>query len=597
MKKYKTREEIDYKDTWDLTPLFENDEAFLEELGLLEEKISLLQEYKGKLFNPKENLLETIQRLLQSSRSLENCYVYAHLKNDLDVRDAKYTEYLSKVQMVGVLLSSAASFFEPEILSLNEEDVRDYIHQQYPLYDHYIDSIFREKQHILEENEQKVLSSLSEVIGAPGNIFSMLNNADMRFGMVKNEKGEDSELTHGNYVLFLESKNQEVRKHAFQTMYEQYKQHNHSLAAMLQANVKAHVNIAKLRGYSSAREAALFGNKIPVSIYDNLITSVHEYLPAMGEYLKLRQEKLQLDKLNMYDVYVPLLEDVEYNISFDEAKQMVFEALKPLGEEYQNLLQKSFSERWIDVYETPGKRSGAYSSGSYDSYPYLLLNYQGNLDNVFTLAHELGHSMHSYYTRKNQEYVYGDYSIFLAEIASTFNESLMNFYLLEHEKDIRKRAFILNHFIDGIKGTLFRQTMFAEFERDIHEAVERGATLTSERLNNEYKALNNKYFCDMIEEDDYIQYEWSRIPHFYYNFYVYQYATGISAALALAKRVYQGQEGALEKYMSFLKAGSSKYPIEVLKNAGVDLEDGQVIREALDIFKEKVEELKELMIS
>ncbi len=593
---YSSRDEIGKEFKWDLTPLYKNDEAFLKDVHMLDTLCDDVLKYKGKLTASKENLFNAIETSLTLSRLSHNVYVYAHLNSDLDLKNSKYQAYQNMVKSKLVEISSKLAFFEPELLACDEKKVRKYAEEykngKYLLY---IDDILRGKPYVLSESEEKIISSFGELTSAPASIFSMLNNADLTFGTIKDADGNDVELTHGNYVLFLESKDANVRKAAFDRMYDVFKDHTNTLAEVLSTEVKKRVSLAKIRGYDSAMHSALFSNNIPTALYDTLIEKVNQSLPKIHKYNKMRKEILGLEAMHMYDMYVPLIKDFEYKVTYDEAKEHIVNALSLMGEDYVHNLKRAFSENWIDLYETPGKRSGAYSSGSYDSNPYILMNWQDNVNNMFTLAHELGHSMHSYYSSTNQDYVYSSYSIFLAEIASTFNESVLNNYLLSKETDVNKRLYLLNHFIDTIRGTIIRQTMFAEFERDIHKVVEEGESLTSETLSDMYYELVQKYFGDAVEIDDKIRYEWSRIPHFYYNFYVFQYATGLSAALSLSKRVMDGKKGALEQYFTFLKAGSSKYPTNVLQDAGIDMLKGDVIDEALAVFDELIEEFNELI--
>jgi oligoendopeptidase F len=422
-----------------------------------------------------------------------------------------------------------------------------------------------------------------------------MNNADLKFPVVKNDEGEDVQLTHGVYGQLLESTNRNVREQAFKSLYSVYHQFRNTFASTLSTHVKGHNYKAKIRGYGSAREAALSGNHIPEDVYETLTLVVNQYLPLLHRYVELRKELLGLDELHMYDLYTPLLAEAPVKFSYEEAQAKALEALKPLGEEYLEVVKKAFAERWIDVVENQGKRSGAYSSGAYDTQPYILLNWHDRLDELYTLVHEMGHSVHSYFTRHTQPYVYGDYSIFLAEIASTTNENLLTSYLLETEKDPKIRAYIINHYLDGFKGTIFRQTQFAEFEHFIHTEDAAGNPLTSEHLSKFYGELNMKYYGPIVVNDEEIKDEWSRIPHFYYNYYVYQYATGFSAASALAKRIVEAEPDALEKYLTYLKSGSSDYPIEVMKKAGVDMTQPTYIEDAMEIFAQRLDELEELV--
>jgi oligoendopeptidase F len=430
--------------------------------------------------------------------------------------------------------------------------------------------------------------------GAPSDIFTMINNADIKFPKIKNENGEERELTHGRYVQFLENSDRNVRQAAFEGMYSTFKKQKNTLAATLNASIKKDIFYAKVRKYPSALESAVDKDNVPVSVYTNLIETIHEHFPLFHRYISLRKKVLGVDDLQMYDVYVPLVKEVDMKFSYEEAKELVIESLKPLGEEYLSEMVKGFDSRWVDVYENEGKRSGAYSSGTYGTPPYILLNYNESLDNVYTLTHELGHSMHSFYSRKEQPYPYSGYSIFVAEVASTLNEALLTHHLLNNTDDPRKKMYILNHYLDSFRGTVFRQTMFAEFEKLTHEKVEAGEALTSEVLSKIYYDLNLNYFGPDMDVNQDIELEWARIPHFYYNFYVYKYATGFSAAAALSKQILEEGAPAVERYLSFLKSGSSDYPIEVLKKAGVDMTSPEPIRQALKVFEDTLTQLEAL---
>src|SRR5690625_2206477 len=424
----------------------------------------------------------------------------------------------------------------------------------------------------------------------------MLNNADLKFPAIKDEKGNEVDVTHGRYVGFLESKDRRVRHDAFKAMYETYGQFKHTFATTLTSQVKKDNFYATVRNYESARQAALSQNNIPEQVYDNLVTAINEKLPVLHRYVALRKKVLGLDEMNMYDMYVPLIKDVDMKVSYDEAKEHVLNSIKPLGAAYVNIAKEGFTNRWIDVMENKGKRSGAYSSGAYGTDPYILLNWQNKVNDMFTLTHELGHSVHSYYTRKHQPFRYGNYSIFVAEVASTANEALLNDYMINHLDDAQEKLYLLNYFLDGFRATVFRQTMFAEFEHDIHQRIQQGEGLTAESLTDIYYDLNKKYYGDAVTHDEEIGLEWARIPHFYYNYYVYQYATGYAAATALSRKIIDGDEQAVARYIDFLKAGSSDYPIEVLKTAGVDMTSKQPIIEALDVFEQKLIELENILV-
>lgn len=439
------------------------------------------------------------------------------------------------------------------------------------------------------------MAQASEVLDASGNTFGMLNNADLKFPTIKDEEGTEVEITHGRYIRFLESEDRRVREEAFKGVYSKYGEFRNTFASTLSGEVKNHNFNATVRKYDSARHAALSSNNIPETVYDNLVKTVNDNLPLLHRYLELRKKVLALDELHMYDLFTPLVKEVKMEVTYEEAKDYVLKGLAPLGEDYLNVLKEGFENRWVDVHENKGKRSGAYSSGTYGTNPYILMNWQNNVNNLFTLVHEFGHSVHSYYTRKCQPYPYGNYSIFVAEVASTCNENLLNDYLLNTIEDEKKRIYLLNHYLEGFRGTLFRQTMFAEFEHTIHLKAQNGEALTADMLTKEYYELNKKYFGENVTIDEEIGLEWARIPHFYYNYYVYQYATGISAATALSKQILEEGEPAVTRYLEFLKSGSSDYPIEVLKKAGVDMTKAEPVQEAMNVFEEKLNELEELL--
>ncbi|NLY37358.1 MAG: oligoendopeptidase F [Tissierellia bacterium] len=583
--------------TWDLTKMFADDEAFLEEFNRVTEEAKKISNYEGRLLESPSTLLEALRVREGISRRFEKLWTYGHLHHDSDTRLSRYQNYQAQLRGAYAQLGALAAYFEPELLAAPWEQILDFMEENQELghYEQLLRDIFRHKAHVLSQKEEELLASLGEVMAAPSTIFSYLDNADFTFPVIKNEKGEEVELTQGNYVLFMESEDRQVRKEAYEALYSVYKAHKNTLASTLYSHIKAQVIEAKLRNFPSARAAQLHGNSIPEEVYDTLIDSVEDALPAMGKYLDLRKKHLGVDALHFYDIYAPLVKEVEYRLSYDEAGDIIQLALAPLGEDYVGVVGQGLRDRWIDVDERPGKRSGAYSSGCYDSVPYMLLNYQDNVSNLFTLIHEMGHSLHSYYSAKNQPYIYANYGIFLAEIASTFNEALLNHYLLETEEDPKKRLYLINHYLETFKGTLFRQTMFAEFEKEIYSRVEAGEGLSSEDFSRIYGELNDKYFCGKVEIDENIRHEWSRIPHFYYNFYVYQYATGLSAATSFAKGVLDKEEGALEGYLGFLKSGSSDYPVEVLLKAGLDMRSPQPVKEALEIFASLVDEFEKLL--
>jgi oligoendopeptidase F len=518
------------------------------------------------------------------------------MKNDQDTRVAKYQEYQAKGMTLYSDFGQSFAFYEPEFMAITEEQYQAFLAEQpaLQLYQHYFDKLLKKKAHILTQREEELLAGAGEIFGAAGETFAILDNADIVFPMVHDEDGNEVQLSHGNYITLVESKNREVRKEAYEALYSVYEQYQHTYAKTLQTNVKVHNYNAKVRKFSSAREAALSADFIPESVYDSLVSAVNKHLPLLQRYIALRAKILGISDLKMYDMYTPLSE-TDYKFTYEEALAKSEEVLDILGEDYLSRVKTAFSERWIDVHENQGKRSGAYSGGSYDTNAFMLLNWQDTLDNLFTLVHETGHSMHSSYTRETQPYVYGDYSIFLAEIASTTNENILTEKLLEEVEDDATRFAILNHFLDGFRGTVFRQTQFAEFEHAIHKADQEGQVLTSEFLNELYADLNEKYYGLKKEDNPQIQYEWARIPHFYYDYYVFQYSTGFSAASALAEKIVHGSQEDKDKYLDYLKAGNSDYPLNVIKKAGVDMEKEDYLNAAFAVFERRLDEFEALV--
>lgn len=591
------RNEIPEERTWKLEDIFATDEAWEKEFDDIKQVYPQIKEYQGKLSESAEKLLSMLKFQDEISMRIGKLYTYAHMRYDQDTTNSHYQELNSRAENLITLVSSAMSFITPEILSMSDEKIDAFLKENEELkqYEHYLKNAVRQRPHVLNEREEAILAEASEVTSNPSQTFGMLNNADLKFPAVKDEEGNEIDLTHGRYIRFLESDNRRVRKDAFTAMYETYGKYKNTFASTLSGSVKKDNFYAKIRNYESARQAALNPNNIPEKVYDNLVEAVNEKLHLLQRYMGLKKKILGVDELHMYDIYTPLVKNVKMEVTYDEAQDLVLRGLAPLGEEYQEILREGFQNRWIDVEENKGKRSGAYSSGAYGTNPYILLNWQNNVNNLFTLAHELGHSVHSYYTRKYQPYRYGNYSIFVAEVASTTNENLLNDYLLKETEDTSKKLYLLNHFLEGFRATVYRQTMFAEFEHDIHVRVQNGEALTADKLTSIYYDLNKKYFGEDVVVDEEIGLEWARIPHFYYNYYVYQYATGFSAAAALSSQILTEGESAVERYVDFLKAGSSDYPIEVLKRAGVDMTSKQPILEALDVFEEKLNELENLI--
>ncbi|TCJ04403.1 oligoendopeptidase F [Cytobacillus praedii] len=598
VKKLPNRSEISVEDTWRLEDIFASDEAWDKEYKEVEALVPEASKYQGKLGESADELYEALQYQDHLLERLSKLYTYAHMRYDQDTTNSFYQGMDDRIKGLYSQAASSLAYIVPELLAVEEEKINSFLDEKEALkvYKHSLEEINLQRPHVLSAEAESLLAQASEVFGASSNTFGMLNNADLEFPSITDENGENVEITHGRYIRFLESDDQRVRHDAFKAVYDTYGKFRNTFASTLSGNVKTNNFNAKVRNYDSARHAALAANNIPESVYDNLVKTVNDNLHLLHRYVKLRKKVLGLEELHMYDLYTPLVKDVKMEVTYNEAKDLILKGLAPLGEDYLNVLKEGFDNRWVDIHENKGKRSGAYSSGTYGTNPYILMNWQDNVNNLFTLAHEFGHSVHSYYTRKSQPYPYGNYSIFVAEVASTCNESLLNDYLLKTIDDEKKRLFLLNHYLEGFRGTVFRQTMFAEFEHLIYQKVQNNEALTAETLTKEYYELNKKYFGeeDLIIDEE-IGLEWSRIPHFYYNYYVYQYATGFSAATALSKQILEEGKPAVERYIDFLKAGSSDYPIEVLKKAGVDMTSSKPIEDACKVFEEKLIEMESLL--
>jgi len=592
-----TRNEVPVEDTWRLEDIFASDEQWDTEYNAIKEMLPKANEYKGKLGESADLLWEALQYQDEVMKRLGKLYTYAHMRYDQDTTNGFYQGMDDRAKNLYTQVSSAFAYVVPELLSIDEEKLNQFLaeKEELRLYEHAFDEINLQRPHVLDADQEALLAEASEVLGAASNTFSMLNNADLQFPVIKDENGEEVEVTHGRYIRFLESSDRRVRKDAFKAVYSTYGKFRNTFASTLSSQVKKDNFQARVRKYDSARQAALAANNIPESVYDNLVNTINKNLHLLHRYVKLRKKVLGVDELHMYDLYTPLVKDIKMEVTYNEAKDLVLKGLEPLGEDYLNVLKEGFDNRWVDVHENKGKRSGAYSSGSYGTNPYILMNWQDNVNNLFTLAHEFGHSVHSYYTRKTQPFPYGNYSIFVAEVASTCNEALLNDYLLKTIDDDKKRLYLLNHYLEGFRGTVFRQTMFAEFEYEIHKRAQNGEALTADLLTDIYYGLNKKYFGNDIVVDEEIGLEWARIPHFYYNFYVYQYSTGFSAATALSKQILEEGKPAVDRYIEFLKAGSSDYPINVLKKAGVDMTSATPIEEACKVFEEKLMEMEQLL--
>lgn len=597
MSTLKSREEMNELYTWDLTSMYADDAAQEADAEAVKAMFPKLAAFSGKLAEGPEVLADALDLIGEAARKMSNVYVYAHLKNDQDATNSTYQEMYAKATQLYGQFGETVAYFEPELNTIPEATLTQFIDENDRLkhYQQHLDNMVRGRAHVLPQEQELLLAQASEVFQGASNTFGLLNNADLVFPTIKDEEGKEVQLTHSLYSKFLESSDRRVRKETFEKFYSVYDQFKNTMASILATNIKVNNYDAKVHKFESARQAALFTNNIPESVYDTLVDTVNKRLDLLHRYVGLRKELLGLEDLEMYDMYTPLLGDAPIKMTYEEAKSITLEALAPLGEEYLAIMREAFEDRWIDLYENKGKRSGAYSSGTYDSKPYILMNWQDNVNWLYTLVHELGHSAHSYLTHKNQPYTYGSYSIFLAEIASTTNENLLTAYLLDKYEDPQVRLYIINHFLDGMKGTVYRQTQFAEFEHFMYQSDAAGQPLTQQFLSDNYRELNRKYYGEAVNSDSEIALEWSRIPHFYYNYYVFQYATGFSAATAFSKAILEGQEGALDKYLGYLKAGRSQYPIDIIKTAGLDMTQSDYIDAALDVFEQRLNEFEALL--
>lgn len=598
-RKLNTREEADARCKWAIEDLYKDDEDWKRDYELLKSRIPELTKFRGRLGESAEVLLSMQKLSDELNQLLEKVYVYANQRLHENTDNSTYQNLASQAQGLLVELSESLSFVEPELMELPDGIIETFLdeNEELSVYRQYFENIIRQKKHVLPTEQEQLLAAMGEVTESPKDIFSMFNNADIRFPEITGEDGHPVQVTHGRYMSLMQSRNRQVRKDAFEAMYGVYGEWRNTLAAMYRANVKQEAFLAKAHKYTSDLEAALDGSHIPVKVYEQLIEAVHESMPLMYRYMKLRKKLLGVEELHMYDLYVPVIEQDHSEIPFEQAKKTVLEGLAPMGEEYLHLLREGFDHGWIDVYENQGKRTGAYSWGAYGTHPYVLLNYQGTLHDVFTLAHEMGHALHSWYSDEHQPYIYAGYRIFVAEVASTCNEALLIHYLMEQSKkagDRKKTMYLMNYFLEQFRTTLFRQTMFAEFEKITHGLQEQGETLTADRLCEIYYDLNKLYFGEEICVDQEIAMEWARIPHFYTPFYVYQYATGFSAAIALSKQILEQGAPAVEQYKKFLKGGSSMYPLELLKMAGVDMEQKAPVQDALAVFAQYLDEMERL---
>lgn len=589
----KKRNEIQELDKWSVNEVYSNDEVWEKEYKELQEEAPKLKEFEGKLNNG-EMLLKYFQFNEKVSRKAEKIYVYAHLRSDEDTSNTKYQAMMNKIDAYMAEYGTFTAYVVPEILALPDGTIEKQLEevQELKQYKFLLDNILKEKPHVLSKKEEELLAAASDCLDAPSSIHNIMTNADMKFGNIKDEDGEEVELTEGNYSSFIRSKNREVRENAFKALFGEYKAFENTLATTLSSSIKAFNFSAKVRNYNSALEASLKPNDIPLEVYTNAIKTIDNNLSSLHRYVGLKKRLLGLEEMHMYDLYVPVIEIEKERVEFDKAVEMAVQGLNPLGEEYLNIFNEGINGGWIDKYINKGKRGGAYSWGGYDTKPYVLLNYNYELNDVSTLVHEMGHSIHSYYSRKEQSYYYAGYTLFCAEVASTTNEALLIHHLINKETDKKKKLYLINQELEQIRTTVFRQLMFAEFELYTHESFEKGIPLTAEDYNSKWHELNVKYFGPDMVVDSEIDVEWSRIPHFYSDFYVYQYATGYAAASAFAKSILDKEPNAVEKYVGFLKSGGSDYPIEILKKAGVDMTTPMPLEATIDRFNELLDMLE-----
>ncbi|GAA0842002.1 oligoendopeptidase F [Bifidobacterium pullorum subsp. gallinarum] len=588
------RADVPKEHQWKLEDMFADQKAWDASFAELKNLLKRTDEYQGKLNNA-ASIKECFELEDEISYHAERLYVYAHMHHDEDTANPTYQSLSAKAKKLNVEAGEALSFITPEILSLSEAELDKLIED--PALKEFkftLTEMKREKAHVLSKTEEALLAQVGNLSSAPQTIFGMLNNADMKFPKIKNEEGKEVELTHGNYIQFLESPNREVRERAFKAVYDTYGKQKNTLAATLNANVNKNIFYSRVRKYPSVLEMALYGDNIQKEVYTNLIDTIHESLPLLHRYMELRKKLMGVDELHMYDLFAPLVEEYKWDITYEEAKQMTKEGLAPLGEDYLSSLQAGYDNGWIDVYENENKRTGAYSWGAYGTHPYVLLNHKDNLNSMFTLAHEMGHALHSYYSDNALKYRDAQYTIFLAEVASTTNEALLMDYLLKNAKDPKQKMYLLTYYADQFRTTVFRQTMFAEFEKIVHERAESGESLTPQDLSDIYYELNMKYHGKGMQVDKEIGMEWARIPHFYNSFYVYKYATGFSAATSFSKQILEEGQPAVDRYLGFLKSGGSDYSINILKKAGVDMSSPEPIREAMSVFEDIISQMEQL---
>ena len=592
----KARSEIEEKYKWDLTPIYKDVDSWYGDYDLVSKEIKKVLDFKGNIVKSAKNLLDYIEFSMNLERKLYKLYYYAHLNFDSDTTNNEYQKMNGKIENLLAEYNKLDSFANPEMMKIDYNQIKEFYKEEPRLqeYEFLLEQLYRYKDHILNTEAESIISSFANINSTPEQVFEALTDSDLRFGKVKNDKGEDVELTESNYSSFIESTNRDVRKEAFEMLLKTYSNYKNTIANTFAGNVEVLTTMAKLKKYSSSLEASLFDDNISTGVYNNLIDTVSNNLNILYKYFDLKKEVLGLDEFHLYDQYNSLVPDCSRNYTFEEAKDLVLKALTVLGEDYVANLNKAFDERWIDVYNNKGKRTGAYSSGFYDTNPYVLLNFNGKFGDVSTLAHELGHSMHTYYSCHNNPYQYSSYKIFVAEVASTVNELLLKYYILNHTDDVNEKKYIINEMMNNFKSTIYRQTMFAEFERDMHTLKEKGEVLTSQLLSDKYYELNKKYFGPNVVVDDIIRYEWERIPHFYYDFYVYKYAIGLSCACYIADGILNNKPNALENYKKFLSSGGSDYPANELKIASIDVTKSEVVESAIKMFDNLIKQFKEL---
>lgn len=591
------RKNIDKKYTWNLDIIYSSIEDFNKDYELVLSKINILKKYENTMMDNSDNFYNTIKLSFEIERLLDKLYCYANLSFDLDTSNNDKQELCERVSNLRSNYSEVSYFIVPMILKYDYNVIEKYMEENNSIRDYEVSikEIYRYKEHTLSDAEERILSSIGKIVGNCYDTYELLKDCDMSFGKIKDEEGKNVELNNSNYSLYIESKDRKVRKSAFKTLYKEYKKYTNTFASLISSNMKELSTLAKLNKYNSAIEMSLYADDVDVKVYNNLIDSVHNHINYIYDYYKLKKEILGVDNLHLYDIYVPIGNSFDRKYSYDEAEETILKVLSIFGDEYINKVKEALNSRWIDVYPTKNKRTGGYSGGSYDTYPYILLNYQDKYNDMSTLIHEMGHSMHSYYSRTYNDYQNSEYKIFVAEVASTVNELLLSHYLLEHSNNKEEKMYILNNLMELYRATIYRQTMFAEFERDISSIIDNEEALTADKLSSIYYELNKFYFGKDVVVDNEIRYEWERIPHFYYNFYVYKYATGLSAATAIVKGILNGKDNAVDNYINFLKCGSRLSPIESLKVAGVDLTDSSVVDIALEEFKNILDMYKNMI--